>query len=201
MNHDFFSHKAKSYDSNVKRVDNVENIANCILSNIHLTPEMRIMDFGSGTGLLLERIAPHVKHITAVDISQSMIEQLKTKSKDIKCELDVIECDLSTSDLNKQFDGIISSMTLHHIKDLKSLFSKLYQLLNDNGFIALADLKTEDGSFHIEDTGVFHFGFSEQELTDFAVQAGFKRVKISTASTIEKPYGNYPVLLLSAFKV
>ncbi len=199
-NKDFFKQKAGKYDLDKQRVNNVDCIANSITAQINFKPDMQLMDFGAGTGLLLERIAPHVESITAVDISASMIEQLKNKSTDIQCHVDVIECDLTTSTLNQQFDGIISSMTLHHIKDLPAVFSKLYHMLNTNGFIALADLETEDGSFHIEDTGVFHLGFSKQELKDYALNAGFKNISITPASTIHKPYGDYPILLLTAYK-
>ena len=199
-NKDFFKQKAGGYDLDNHRVNNVNNIANSIMANINLKPDMALMDFGSGTGLLLERIAPRVSSITAVDISSSMNEQLRQKSSDIQCKLEVIECDLTASNLERQFDGIISSMTLHHIEDLNAIFTKLYNMLPENGFIALADLETEDGSFHIEDTGIFHFGFSNQELTDYALNAGFKQVTISPASTVQKPYGNYPVLLLTAIK-
>lgn len=71
MTKDFFAHKASSYEQNKNRVDNVESIARSILSAVELEPAMHLMDFGSGTGLLLERIAPHVGKITAVDISSS----------------------------------------------------------------------------------------------------------------------------------
>ena len=58
MSKDFFEQKAESYDSDAKRVSNVDNIANSILSSISFNKNMHIMDFGSGTGLLLERVAP-----------------------------------------------------------------------------------------------------------------------------------------------
>lgn len=61
MSKDHFELKAESYDSDANRVGNVDNIANSILSSIPFNNNMHIMDFGSGTGLLLERVAPFVK--------------------------------------------------------------------------------------------------------------------------------------------
>ena len=199
MSNDFFKHKAESYEQDNQRVANVQTIAASILSRIDLKPDMEVMDFGSGTGLLLEQIAPFVRSITAVDISKSMNEQLNKKRADLGCELEIIEMDLTNSSLDRKFDGIISSMTLHHVDDLKIMFDKLYSILKPGGFIALADLETEDGSFHTEDTGVFHFGFSREELRDLATDAGFNLVEVQPASTVHKPYGDYPVLLLTAF--
>ena len=77
MTNDFFAHKANIYDSDNNRVTNVDNIGNAIIKRISLNQQMHLIDFGSGTGLLLERIAPFVQKITAIDISPAMIVQLK----------------------------------------------------------------------------------------------------------------------------
>lgn len=70
MSKDFFAHKASDYEKNQKRVSNVDNIAQNIIDNIPLAKDMHLMDFGAGTGLLLQRIAPHVGKITAVDVNR-----------------------------------------------------------------------------------------------------------------------------------
>lgn len=94
MTKDFFAHKARNYEQNPDRVDNVDNIANAIVGNVMLDKRMHLMDFGSGTGLLLERIAPQVRKITAVDISRAMNEQLQAKRPQLACELEILEVDL-----------------------------------------------------------------------------------------------------------
>ncbi len=200
MKNDYFEHKAGNYEQDKDRVTNVENIANSILNNVHFDKGMNIMDFGSGTCLLLERIAPFVGKITAVDISESMNNELESKRANLGCKLEIVEMDLTKSKLDKKFDGIMSSMTMHHIKDIKTMFIDFYSLLNENGFIAIADLDLEDGSFHTEDTGVFHFGFDRKIFLNAAVAAGFKNVKITTASIDHKPQGEYPVFLLTGNK-
>ena len=200
MSNDYFKIKAHSYDKDKNRVSNVDNIANSVLSNIKLDKNMHIMDFGSGSGLLLERIAPYVKTITAVDISESMCKQLSKKIKDLDCEVEILNMDLTKTKLDMKFDGIISSMTMHHIKDIQKMFNDFYSMLNDNGVIAISDLDIEDGTFHTEDTGVFHFGFDRNEFQSKAIAAGFNNVKIISASIDEKPHGKYPVFLLTGNK-
>jgi len=200
LSKDYFELKSKSYDSDVKRVSNVDNIANSILSSIPFNKNMHIMDFGSGTGLLLERVAPFVKKITAVDVSESMTKQLSEKIKNLDCEVEILQLDLTKTKLELKFDGIISSMTMHHIEDTQAMFNDFYKMLNDNGVIAISDLDIEDGSFHTEDTGVFHFGFDRKAFQEKAIAAGFKNVKIFTASIDEKPHGKFPVFLLTGNK-
>ena len=197
---DLFAEKAKDYDKEKARTENVSNIANLILKEIEYQKVMNILDFGSGTGLLLSKIAPYVGKITAVDISKSMNEKLESKRDSISCDLAIVEIDLTTELLNQQFDGIISSMTLHHVADIAKIFEKFYSLLNKNGTIALSDLDIEDGTFHKEDTGVFHFGFDRDELLGIAKSAGFKNLKAQTVGFVEKPYGKYGIFLLTGSK-
>jgi 2-polyprenyl-3-methyl-5-hydroxy-6-metoxy-1,4-benzoquinol methylase len=200
MRKDYFQHKANDYEQDENRVNNVENIANSILKNTEFDKTMHIMDFGSGTGLLLEKIAPFVDKITAVDISNSMNKKLDEKRNNLGCKLEILEMDLSKNKLDKKFDGIISSMTMHHIEDIQIMFMDFYTMLNDNGIIAIADLDLEDGSFHTEDTGVFHFGFDRKIFLNSAKEAGFKNLKITSASIAHKPYGKYQIFLLTGHK-
>jgi hypothetical protein len=91
-------------------------------------------------------------------------------------------------------------MTIHHIQDIKALFLKLYELLQVDGYIAIADLDIEDGTFHSDDTGVCHFGFDRDEIYSIAKEAGFTDIQIETASIINKPHRDFSVFLLSAKK-
>lgn len=200
---DYFAHKAHAYEDNEKRVSNVQNIADGILKEISYTKDMHILDFGSGTGLLTQEIAPHVKAITAVDMSTSMNEVLRAKKDNFPCALEVLKLDITKEDYSNKLiniDSIISSMTIHHIQDTEEILQKFYDLLNENGTIGLADLETEDGSFHTSDTGVFHFGFDKEEFLNIAKKVGFKDLKIETISVSSKPYGEYPIFLLTGRK-
>ena len=197
---DFFATKAKDYDTEVSRSKNVSTIAQTILNEVTFSKDMSIMDFWSGTGLLLSEIAPYVGKITAVDISPAMTAVLESKKEVIPCALDMVEIDLTKETLNQKFDAIISSMTMHHIEEPLALFQKFYSLLHKNGIIAIADLDTEDGSFHTEDTGVFHKGFDREHFVEMARNAGFNDIKIQDASTITKPTASYSVFLLTAKK-
>jgi len=198
MSRDLFKDKSKSWDMNSKRVGNARAIAETIEKNIELKPTMKLMDFGAGTGLLSYFIAPFVEKIVMVDNSPSMLEKFKEKASEFESETEIREVDLSRTTLDEKFDGIISSMTIHHIEDQKALFTKFYNMLEEGGFIAIADLDSEDGSFHSDNTGVFHFGFDREILEHIAKEIGFKNINFELASTINKAHCKFTVFLMIA---
>jgi len=197
---DHFEHKSKSWDMSSMRVQNAKGIAELIVKNIKLDKKMKLMDFGAGTGLLSYFVAPFVSKITAVDNSPSMLAEFENKCDEFVCETEMIEKDLSTDALDEKFDGIISSMTIHHLEDTVALFKKFYNMVNDGGFIAIADLDTEDGSFHSDGTGVFHHGFDREILENIAQEAGFTEIHFELASTINKLHAAFTVFLMTAVK-
>jgi cyclopropane fatty-acyl-phospholipid synthase-like methyltransferase len=201
MKKDLFAHKSKDWDENSKRVQGAKAIAEAIVQNIELKNTMHIMDFGAGTGLLSYCLADKVAKVTAIDNSPSMLEVFHEKSSNFACMTSVMELDLSQEvPEGLFFDGIISSMTIHHLEDTEDMLRKMYTMLPEGGFIALADLDAEDGTFHSDNTGVFHFGFERDKLVALVEKVGFKEVKIETANTINKPHKSFPVFLLTAKK-
>jgi cyclopropane fatty-acyl-phospholipid synthase-like methyltransferase len=195
---DLFAHKSKSWDTESGSAQTAKGIADLIVKNIILSPSMEIMDFGAGTGLLAYFVAPHIKKMVAVDNSPAMLAELKNKK--FPSQIEILEKDLGVESIDRCFDGIISSMTIHHLEETKSLFSKFYAMLNDGAFIAIADLDTEDGSFHSDNTGVFHYGFDREALQRIAEDVGFKDVKFETANTINKPHATFTVFLMTGVK-
>jgi hypothetical protein len=73
-------------------------------------------------------------------------------------------------------------------------------MLTQDGFIAVADLETEDGTFHSDNTGVHHFGFSQEELFDTVAKIGYKEYSYLPVHAIKKEKKEYPVFLLIARK-
>lgn len=203
MKKDYFDEKSKVYESDIKRVDNVKNIANGITNKIRFKKDDIILDFGSGTGLLTEYISKYVKKIIANDISDSMNSKLKEKieNKQFCCDIEIKSDNINENKLLlDSLNGIISSMTIHHVEDVPNIMETFFNILKKDGILALADLEPEDGTFHKEDTGVFHFGFDKEVFLNYAKKSGFVDLKIETVSIAEKPYGKYPIFLLTGRK-
>lgn len=196
---DHFKERAKTWDGGSIRVDGAKKIADAISETIELKNDMEIMDFGAGTGLLGFEIAKSVKKVYGVDTSENMLEKLKEKNT-TQLSIDTFCQDITKDPIERIFDGLVSSMTLHHVEDLKAFFETIYKNINENGFIAIADLESEDGTFHSDNTGVFHFGFDDDKLCKIVSDAGFKEVEFKNINTINKPQRDFGIFLLTAKK-
>ena len=194
-----FDKRAEGWDSGDIRVNGAKTIANAINARITLKNEMDIMDFGVGTGLLGFEIAAQVKKVYGVNTSTQMLAKLQEKNSS-ELSIEPINQDIIKGPLSQTFDGLVSSMTLHHVEDLKAFFDVIYKNINKNGFIAIADLEIEDGTFHSDNAGVFHFGFEKKELCKIVESCGFKDVKFENINTINKPHRDFRVFLLTATK-
>lgn len=195
-----FDAAAAEWDKGDLRQRIAHETADAILKKVSLDDGMDLIDFGAGTGLLTYRLIPYVRSITAVDTSPKMLEVLRSKSTP-KHRIKTACCNIIDMPLETKFDGIISSMAMHHVDDTERFLKTLFEHLRPGGFIAVADLDKEDGTFHTHgNDGVFHFGFDRKALKSLAAQCGFGSVGFETALTIEKPGGAYPIFLLTAYK-
>ncbi|QOY55573.1 class I SAM-dependent methyltransferase [Candidatus Sulfurimonas marisnigri] len=194
---DHFSEKSKTWDEGTVQVQGAKTIADAIKNDIELSGSMEILDFGVGTGLLGFEIAKSVKKVYGIDTSASMLEKLHKKNTS-ELSIDTYCQDIIKEPLKNIFDGLVSSMTLHHVEDLKAFFETIHKNISSNGFIAIADLEVEDGTFHSDNMGVFHFGFDEENLVKIVEESGFKNVKYRNINTINKPNKKFGVFLLTA---
>ena len=98
---------------------------------------------------------------------------------------------------------VFSAMTLHHIPDTRAILRRFREVLRDPGFLCVADLDTEDGSFH-GDGFDGHKGFDRATLRAKATAAGFADVRFTTAYEMHKEVGGrmhkFPIFLMVAVK-
>ena len=197
---DLFNEKAKDWDANEMRTKLSSAIGSSILAHVSLHEQMRVMDFGAGTGLISSQVAPLVKKIVAVDISEAMLNKLVAKPE-LQNKVEIVCQDIIEKPIADNFDLIMSAMAMHHVKDTSKLIQRFSEHLNPGASIALADLDKEDGSFHPEDSeGVFHLGFKRNELQIILEKYGFREVQFVTAHTINKEEKKYPIFLVTATK-
>lgn len=197
---DHFVDKADDWDERPVPAQISEGVYAALTQALDLKPDQEVLDFGAGTGLIGGKLAPHVGRIVAVDISRAMLDKLAEKPElqgkvEIRCQ------DIVADPLGIEVDLIVSAMALHHVEHTGKLLERFHDHLRPGGRIALADLDTEDGSFHPPDTeGVFHAGFDREALGALVRDAGFSDVAFTTACEVDRDGRRYPVFLVTATK-
>ncbi len=170
------------------RVKLASDVAGAILRQLQLSRDMDVLDFGCGTGLVTLPFNALVHSITGVDSSKGMLEVFESKIR--KQQVDNVKTrylDLTKGDVvGDHYHAVVSSMTLHHVKDTQKLLEHFYGALLPGGQIAIADLDEEGGRFHDNNDGVFHFGFNRKKLGGLFVDAGFTGVQFTTAAQMKK---------------
>jgi SAM-dependent methyltransferase len=195
-----FDERARDWDTPERR-ERAEQVAAAIRAAVPLHPETRLIDIGAGTGLLGLALAGDVGEVVLAEPSDGMLEVARGKLAAIgHARVTAVRFDL-TSDAPpaEPFDLAVSLLVLHHLEDTAGALGAILQLLRPGGRIALADLDTEDGSFHDTDAeGIHHHGFDRDTLADLARAAGFVDVAFRTATEIEHESERFPVFLLIA---
>lgn len=134
----------------------------------------RVVDLGCGPATQLVRIAllnPDTEFI-GVELSHNMIVRAHEYIKLSKVEnVRIIQEDITTlkSFPDSSIDGIISTMTLHHLPDIKYLdlcFQQVRRVLKQNGAVYLADF----GRLKSPDTMYFFSHMHENSLPVEVVQ-------------------------------
>jgi tRNA (cmo5U34)-methyltransferase len=162
------------------------------------------MEYGAGTGILSFLLRNHLKEILLMDSSREMIRIIDEKiAATGVSNMKTMFLDLELSDYKDgRFDFIFTQMVLHHVADINSITRKFHELLKPGGYLAIADLYSEDGSFHGEGfTG--HKGFDPDELAHTISKTGFNDVSHKECFVINKKISDgtikrYPVFMIIA---
>jgi ubiquinone/menaquinone biosynthesis C-methylase UbiE len=197
-----FDERARDWDT-PERIARAAEVASAIRGALDLSGTERMIDVGAGTGLLGLALVDDVGSVTLADPSAGMIEVANEKLAGGSLPtVHAVHHDLIADPAPADpFDLAVSMLVLHHIEDTAAALAGIHALLAPGGRIALADLDTEDGTFHSpEAEGIHHQGFDRSEIERLAGEAGFGDVATRTAMRIaDEDSGGpgYPVFLLT----
>jgi len=200
-----FDNKAGDWDKNLMHLRRSEAIATALMSRLTISSKMTALEFGAGTGLLSFILEDKFSEIVLLDSSKEMIRVTENKIAESGSQnMKALWIDLEKDDYKGQFDILYSQMVLHHVDNIDLIFNKFKALIKPGGYLAIADLYPEDGSFH-GDSFTGHKGFDVDQLTIQLEAKGFRDIVAKPCYALrhenEKGEVNeYPIFLLTAIR-
>jgi len=199
----YFDNEAEDWDKDPKRIERAEIVAKEIIDFVKPKQTLDAFEFGCGTGLLSFQLKDNFKTITLADNSLGMIKVVQEKIVIAGIEnFNPLHIDLLDSDIKlNTYDVIYTIMTLHHISDVNHIAQIFHNMLNSAGYLCIADLVQEDGSFHVHhDNFDGHKGFDRAELAAILTANGFDVEYYKICFEIEKKVEDvdriYPLFLM-----
>ena len=176
-------------------------MADLIRSKVKLTRDMSGFEYGCGTGLRSFCLRDELGEIALADSSVGMLEVVEEKIQAAGAtHMNHLQLDLMEEAAPETpFQLIYSMLTLHHIDDTDRILQIFHSMLSEGGYLCVADLNKEDGSFH---SGEFHghHGFDQQQLKSTLERIGFTDVDSEICYSIEKVVEgkarSFPVFLM-----
>lgn len=200
-----FDQKAQQWDAKPIRVERALAVADSIKTEVRLSSHITALEYGCGTGLVSFALQSELGHMTLADSSTGMLAVLREKIAAGNIQnMTPLQLDLMTDPLPvERYQLIYTLLTLHHIPDTAKILRAFYQLLDNSGYLCVADLDKEDGTFH-EDEFHGHLGFDRKELAAQAAQIGFQSIRFTTAfhmiKDVQGVSKDYPIFLMVARK-
>ncbi len=146
------------------------------IEKMQLDKTKSVLEIGVGTGRIAVKVAPHCKSFTGIDLSEKTIEKAK---KNIKMGFlkkpELICADFLEYEFNKTFDIIYSSLTFMHIENKQKAFSRVNQLLNENGRFIISIDKSQ--SEYI-DMGTYKLKVFPDNADDVKAYAEIAKLKL-----------------------
>ncbi|MEZ8194375.1 MULTISPECIES: class I SAM-dependent DNA methyltransferase [Vibrio] len=152
--------------------------------------DVRVLDFGCGTGLLSQKLSPLVKDIVAIDGSEAMVEELDKKElPNVEPVVDLLSRGLAAQHpaFRRQFDLVVASSVCGFLPNFQDSVSLIYTLLEDDGLFVHWDWLVEDENAN--------YGLSVQKIENVLSAAGFDDVQVSVPFEIDAGKGAQKVVM------
>lgn len=105
------------------------------ITRSNFRPDMKVLEFGCGTGSTAISHSPYVGHIRAIDVSSKMIEIAKEKASRAKVEnISFEQLTIETVDVADQsLDAVLGLSILHLLEDKEEAIAKVHRMLKPGG--------------------------------------------------------------------
>lgn len=177
---DEWAEHAGSWDDDPVVVAYADAAFTSLRAAVELSTDARVLDFGCGTGLLTERLAPHVRSVVAVDTSPAMIAVLEAKAlADVQAAVRAWTPETLAADplAAEPFDLIVCSSVCAFLPDYPGAVAMLADRLAPGGHFVQWDWELDPAADE-------PFGLSAEQIARALEDAGLAVVSVGTGFDI-----------------
>lgn len=201
---DTFAERAQAWDEDPQKIKMTKCYVDEVLKLVDIQADWKLLEVGAGTGLVGLQFLPKVKSVVFEDTSEAMLEILQRKLSSEEKQKSTVFLGEVTDYNENDIDFVISAMAFHHIENIDETIKHLYSIVKPNGIVAIADIRTEDGSFH-QFQPIAHKGFDTDALSLQFLSAGFSVKSVHTYNNLKRErtpgiFSEYEQFLLIAKK-
>jgi len=148
---------AQNYDKKKSYLDSFEKGE--VISLLGDVKDKIILDVGAGTGRITVELAKKGAEVTALDVSEKMLNSLKSKVKSQKSRIQIIQGDAENLPFEDNcFDVVTAAFLIVHLKNPQHFFDEVYRVLKDGGTFLVTNInqrrppevETKQGTIIIE---------------------------------------------------
>jgi ArsR family transcriptional regulator len=170
-----------------------KDVEDAIVRLVSAGPMENFLDAGTGTGRMLELLAPFAKHAVGVDVSPEML----AIARDRIARAHLPHCQVRLADAYRLpfaaggaltgFDAVLFHQVLHYLDDPQAAVVEAARVMKAGGRLVIADFAPHDLEFLRSDFAHRRLGFSDREVQGWFAAAGLKPgASESIASGAEK---------------
>lgn len=149
-----------------------------ILKHLTGTPIQHLLDAGTGTGRMLELLAPHAKKAVGVDVSPDMLAiardtLMRAGLGNAQVRLaDTYRLPFEAGDEAAGFDVVLFHQVLHYLDDPAAAVAEAARVMRSPGRMLIADFAPHGLEFLREDYAHRRLGFADKEVAGWFQAAG-----------------------------
>lgn len=157
-------------------------VETAIVRLLSAAPIRQLLDAGTGTGRMLEVLAPHVRRAVGVDVSPEMLAIARDKlmrGNLAHCQVrlaDTYRLPFEVGDGANGFDAVVFHQVLHYLDDPAAAVQEGARVLSAGGRLLIADFAPHELEFLRDDCAHRRLGFSDKEVQSWFQAAGLKPV-------------------------
>ncbi len=176
----YFAEVAENWDE-MRSGFFTETMRDAAIALAGLAPGDVVADVGTGTGFVIQGLAPRVARVYGFDESPEMLAVARRNLAGFdNVELRQVRGDrLPLPD--GSLDAVFGNMVLHHVPDPLAAITEMVRLLRSGGRLVLTDLDAHDQTWMREEMADRWLGFEREDVREWFSLAGLSDVQVDCA--------------------